>query len=72
MKHLSHFIQPGSKMIKVSNIDNTLAFKSADGKIVIVIYNPSDSEAKQSISVANRRFDVTLPAKSINTVFIVM
>lgn len=72
MKHLSHFIQPGSKMIKVSNIDNTLAFKSADGKIVIVIYNPSDSEAKQSISVANRRFDVTLPAKSINTVFIAM
>lgn len=67
MKHLSRFVQPGSRMLKVSDKENTLAFRNQDGKTVIVIYNPLEQERSYSVKAGNNSFKVILQAKSINT-----
>ena len=40
MKHLSHFVQPGSRLLKVSDHENVLAFRTTDNGTAIVTYNP--------------------------------
>ena len=67
MKHLSHFVQPGSRLLKVSDDKNTLAFRSHDGKIVIVAYNPKDNEQSCCFKVGDKNVSVMLKGKSINT-----
>ncbi|WP_308759899.1 glycoside hydrolase family 30 beta sandwich domain-containing protein [uncultured Bacteroides sp.] len=68
MKHLSHFVQPGSRLIKVSDNSNTLAFNTKDGKIVIVTYNPNDSEIDTGFKMGDKTLAVKLRPRSINTV----
>ena len=67
MKHLSHFVQPGSRLLKVSDDKNTLAFRSHDDKIVVVAYNPKEEERPYSFKVGEKNVRVTLKGKSINT-----
>lgn len=67
MKHLSRFVQPGSHLLKVSDAKNTLAFRTVDGKTVIVTYNPDDHERSCLLKVDNQAFSILLQAKSINT-----
>ena len=67
MKHLSHFVQPGSRLLKVSDGKNTLAFRSHDGKVVVVAYNPEEQERPCSFKVGSKYIRVILKGKSINT-----
>ena len=67
MKHLSHFVQPGSRLLKVSDDKNTLAFRSHDGKIVVVAYNPKEEERPYSFKVGEKNVRIILKGKSINT-----
>ena len=67
MKHLSHFVQPGSRLLKVSDDKNTLAFRSHDGKIVVVVYNPEEEERSCCFKAGDKNVCVTLKGKSINT-----
>lgn len=68
MKHLSHFVQPGSKLLKVSNGENTLAFRNAKGEVIVVVYNPGIEERSYSFKVDNKVIVAKLKAKSINTI----
>ena len=70
MKHLSHFVQPGSRLLKVSDDKNTLAFRSHDGKVVVVAYNPEEQERPCSFKVGSKYIRVILKGKSINTIVI--
>lgn len=70
MKHLSHFVQPGSRLLKVSDGKNTLAFRSHDGKVVVVAYNPEEQERSCSFKVGSKYIRVILKGKSINTIVI--
>ena len=70
MKHLSHFVQPGSRLLKVSDGKNTLAFRSHDGKVVVVAYNPEEQERPCSFKVGSKYIRVILKGKSINTIVI--
>lgn len=67
MKHLSHFIQPGSHLLKSSENKNTLAFRTYEGNTVVVIYYPQDVAQNCSIKVDDKAIQVLLKAKSINT-----
>ncbi len=67
MKHLSHFVQPGSQLLKISDNKNVLAFRTALGEIIIVIYNPKPESCFYTISIDRKTLEVTLKAKSINT-----
>ena len=70
MKHLSHFVQPGSHMLKVSDVENVLAFLTKGNKIILIIYNPENEEKNVSIKVADKGLLAILKAKSINTLVI--
>lgn len=67
MKHLSHFVQPGSRLLKASDNKNMLAFRTYDNKVVAVVYNPKEEEQTYSFKVDDKKVSVTLKAKSINT-----
>ncbi len=68
MKHFSHFIQPGSQLLKVSNDTNTIAFKNQDGKVVVVCYNPEKKANTMSFTVEGKDLTATLAPLSLNTI----
>lgn len=72
MKHFSHFVPVGSvKMKTMGNDEHMLAFKKADGSIVIVIANKSKHERKVNITLDYTNvLSVKLKAKSFNTLVI--
>lgn len=70
MKHLSYFIQPGSVMLRSEGDSNTLAFRNATGKIIIVTYNAETNEKRCTYRIAGKSYTVSLKAKSINTIVI--
>ncbi len=61
--HASKFVRPGSKRIASSNLEDlpNVAFLTADGKIVLIVYN--DSKSKQTFDV---RYDGTHIAAVLN------
>ena len=69
-RHLSPFVQPGAVRLKVSDGSNTLAFRTPEGKIIVVIYNPADATTKISLNVEGKALDLNLKAKSINTLLL--
>lgn len=70
MKHLSKFVQPGSKLMKVSVPDNTLAFRTSDGSTVVVTYNPDEAERPTKINIGSDFMEVNLRPRSINTIVV--
>lgn len=70
MKHFSHFIQPGSQLLKVSDDSNTLAFRNQDGKTVIVCYNAAEDETQISFSLSGKSIATRLAPNSLNTIII--
>lgn len=70
MKHLSQFTQPGSRLIKTSELENTLAFRTADGKVTIVFYNPDERAKQFTFIVDGKEYKVTGEAKSVNSVIL--
>lgn len=67
MKHLSRFVQPGSRLLKVSDTQNILAFLTNDNKVVMVVYNPKEEKQSYSFKIGSKSLSVVLKAKSINT-----
>ena len=71
MKHLSHFIQPGSRLLKLEGDDkNALAFRTADKALVVVICNPDSAAKKQTVKFGDYTIQLSLKAKSINTLLL--
>lgn len=70
MKHLSHFVQPGSRLIKDTDAENTLAFLNDKGERVIVVYNPGNETVATKYMVDGKEYMVDMKPKSINTIVI--
>jgi len=68
MKHLSHFVRPGSRVLKVSDDKNVLAFLTQEGRVAVIIYNHKEEDRSLSLKVGDSKADVLLKAKSINTI----
>lgn len=68
MKHLSHFVQPGSNLLKVSDSANVLAFVTQDNDIVVIYYNPENEMQKKSFVIGEHSFIADIKPKSINTI----
>jgi glucosylceramidase len=67
--HASKFVRPGSVRID-SNIPEGLpnvAFKTSDGKIVVVVLNDSGSEKKFNIKIGNEAITTSLTSGSVGT-----
>lgn len=68
MKHFSHFVQAGARLISVSSNDEILVFKNPDGKLIAVIANLTDAETKISLKLAEKYLNITMKSKSFNTI----
>lgn len=68
MKHASHFVKRGAKYVTVKGelASNCIAFKNPDGGYALLVSNPYWD--KTTITFMGKSY--TLPARSINTVFI--
>jgi glucosylceramidase len=51
MKHLSHYVSPGSYYLKSSEGNDHLAFVNPDGKIIVVVVNKENANKTINISV---------------------
>ena len=67
MKHLSYFVEPGSKYIPVSSDENCLAFVK-DQQLVLIYYNAANESKKTSFTVKDKTITVNFKPKSFNTI----
>ena len=65
----SKFVPPGSVRILSNSSSNfpNVAYKTPDGKIVVIVLNDSGSESSINIDVTSEPITVTLPAGSVAT-----
>lgn len=67
MKHLSHFVAKGAKLIAVGGYDDALAFKNPDGKIIVVIANQGKTSQNFEFHVDGKTIKASLKPYSFNT-----
>ena len=70
MKHLAHFVAPGSVRVDLQGpwSGNALAFQTPDRSTVVVCANPFSEHVEVVMDVASDRFLLRLDAHSFNTV----
>lgn len=69
MKHFSHFIKPGARVVKVNgNTNSIVCFKNPDGKLVLLVQNKAEGEISLKIKLENILVNVRLTGRSINTI----
>jgi glucosylceramidase len=69
MKHFSHFIKEGAKLISSTGKDeNLLAFRNPDNSIVLLMANTTDKPQVISINLGKYNISPKLGASSINTI----
>ncbi|MDN3579473.1 glycoside hydrolase family 30 protein [Mucilaginibacter flavus] len=68
LKHLSHFVKPGAKLLATSgSFNNLLAFKNPDNSVVVVIQNDGEADKTVAIKLGNKVINPVLKADSFNT-----
>jgi len=67
-KHLSYFVTPGSTKLETKGLtDDSLAFVTPEGKIVLVTVNSSYKAKNLKVKMGSKYFEANLPANSFNT-----
>ncbi|MFM2321134.1 MAG: hypothetical protein RL612_281 [Actinomycetota bacterium] len=70
MKHVSHFVQPGAKVVETfswNGYEQQFAFKNPDGSLVVVMQNAGTDEMDVNLVIDGKLLKVLLPADSVNT-----
>ena len=70
MKHLCHWVNPGSVRLEIGSRDDILAFDNTDGTTTLVVVNRSDSARRLAIKLKNRFLNVELPPHSFHSALI--
>lgn len=71
MKHLSHYVKKGARMLKTSgDFNNILAFQNPDKSIVIVCQNDAKEDKTVNIKIGDRIISPLLKSESFNTFLI--
>ena len=69
MKHLCHYVMPGAYRLETPyDNEEVLAFVNPDGKTTILVANRSNEVRNLSLEVAGRYLNLTVKAKSFNTI----
>jgi len=67
-QHFSHFVPAGSvKLACAGNIDDALAFRAPDGKVVLVLANLQNYTQSVGVKIGPRNLTAMLSPKSFNT-----
>lgn len=70
MKHLSHFIEPGARMVQLEGADdNILAFVNPDGKQVVLGINLQDTPKDIVLKKGDKYLNMNIKPKSFYTVY---
>ena len=71
MKHLSHFVKPGARLIAAQGtFDNLMAFINPDKSIVLLLQNDAQEKKMITIKIGNRQLVPVLEPDSFNTFLI--
>ena len=71
MKHVSHFVKPGAKLLQTGGtFDDLLAFKNPDKSVVIVAFNNSDESRELTLKIGDETIISSLKANSFNTILV--
>ena len=69
LKHLSHYVQPGAKMIQTSgSFSNLMAFKNPDSSIIVVAYNEDNLVKNLTMKVDGKFIAAELLPDSFSTI----
>ncbi|MFI3262955.1 MAG: glycoside hydrolase family 30 protein [Rikenellaceae bacterium] len=68
MKHISHFVAPGSKYLKLDGVEDALAFVTPENQVVMLLFERTGKNRTVEIVVDGKKETVVLPKHSINTV----
>jgi glucosylceramidase len=68
LKHVSHFVQPGAKLLNPSgSFENLLTFQNPDGSFILVIQNEQQTEQTLTVKLDDKMISVPLKADSFST-----
>ncbi|MDA3927321.1 MAG: hypothetical protein PF541_00050 [Prolixibacteraceae bacterium] len=71
LKHVSHFVKPGAKLLKTGGaFSNLLAFENPDLSIVLVVQNENAEPKKIILNVDDKNISISLKANSFSSVVI--
>ncbi len=67
--HASKFVRPGSVRIESNLVEGlpNVAFKTPEGKIVLIVFNDGASSTQFNISIENKKYTVTLDKRAVGT-----
>ncbi len=70
LKHVSHFVQSGARLLRLPEGTDALAFLDPDGSIVLVAANPLEKPLDLQVRLRGREQTLSLPPCSFNTLII--
>lgn len=68
MKHLSHFVLPGARLLKTSGGKDHLAFENPDGEIVLILFNLDGINKRIILDMDGVSAGIEVKANSINSI----
>jgi glucosylceramidase len=69
-KHVCSLVPDGSRYLPTTEKSNSLAFRTPEGKNVLIIRNSEEKPKEISVKIGKKYLNVTLQAKSFNTFII--
>ena len=71
IRHLSHYVQPGAKLLRIGGrFQNLLAFKNPDQSIILVVQNDSDKDVSTTFRIGGKLITADLKGGSFNTMLL--
>lgn len=71
LKHFSHYVTPGSRLLATHGIDdNIIAFARPDGRNVVIIFNAASTETTHTVQVGDKAIALDLKPQSFNTILL--
>lgn len=73
MTHFSKFMRPGA--VKIGCVINSkevisTAVQNPDGSIAVAIFNPTENNYSVKLNLSNKKSNITIPAKALQTIVI--
>ena len=71
LKHVSHFVKTGAKLIQThGTFDDLLAFINPDKSVIVVAFNKADESRELAIKIGDKTIVASLKPNSFNTILV--
>jgi len=69
-RHASQYVQPGAHVVGTSGNNNAVAFKNADGSVVLALYNSGSASPSFTVQIKGQNYQFSMPAQGWATVVV--